>query len=129
MDPEPVVCRVIARGLADEHRDRHYLLVDGVDGHAHYVDIGRGDAIAPIPEGAIVRVSARRMEIRDADRVVAEVAAAHGGQYSVDLHLRHDPSATQAFADTHVRRLEEVRRAGELGMTEGGVQVWQDKKN
>lgn len=111
-DPEPIVGRVIARGLADEHRDRHYLLVDGVDGHAHYVDIGRGDAIAPIPEGAIVRVSARSLEVRDADRVVAEVAAANGGRYSTDLHLRHDPSATQAFADAHVRRLEAMRRAG-----------------
>ncbi len=113
-DPEPVVGRVIARGLADEHRDRHYLLVDGVDGHAHYVDIGRGDAVAPIPEGAIIRVSARSMEVRDADHVVAEVAAANGGRYSADLHLRHDPSATQAFADTHVRRLEAMRRAGAL---------------
>jgi len=111
-DPEPVVGRVIARGLADEHRDRHYLLVDGVDGHAHYVDIGRGDAIAPIPEGAIVRVTARRLEVRDSDRVVAEVAAANGGRYSTDLHLRTDPSATQAFAETHVRRLEAMRRAG-----------------
>ena len=111
-DPESVVGRVIARGLADEHRDRHYLLVDGVDGHAHYVHIGHGDAIAPIPEGAIVRVSARSMELRDADRVVAEVAAANGGRYSADLHLRHDPSATQAFAETHVRRLEAMRRAG-----------------
>ena len=111
-DPEPVVGRVIARGLANEHRDRHYLLVDGVDGHAHYVDIGWGDAVAPIPEGAIVRVSARSMEVRDADRVVAEVAVANGGRYSADLHLRHDPSATQAFAETHVRRLEAMRRAG-----------------
>jgi hypothetical protein len=111
-DLEPVVGRVIARGLADEHRDRHYLLVDGVDGHAHYVDIGRGDAVAPIPEGAIVRVLARSMEVREADRVVAEVAAANGGRYSVDLHLRHDPSATQAYAETHVRRLEAMRRAG-----------------
>jgi len=110
-DPEPVVGRVIARGLADEHRDRHYLLVDGVDGHAHYVDIGRGDAVAPIPEGAIVRVSARSLEVRNADRVVAEVAAANGGRYSTDLHLRHDPSATQVFAETHVRRLEAMRRA------------------
>lgn len=111
-DPEPIVGRVIARGLADEHRDRHYLLVDGVDGHAHYVDIGRGDAVAPIAEGAIVRVSARRLEVRDADRVVAEVAAANDGRYSTDLHLRHDPSATQTFAETHVRRLEAMRRAG-----------------
>jgi len=111
-DPEPIVGRAIARGLADEHRDRHYLLVDGVDGHAHYVDIGRGDAVAPIPEGAIVRVSARSLEVRDADRIVAEVAAANGGRYSTDLHLRHDPSATQTFAETHVRRLEAMRRAG-----------------
>lgn len=111
-DPEPVVGRVIARGLADEHRDRHYLLVDGVDGHAHYVDIGRGDAVAPIPDGAIVRVTARSLEVREADRVVTEVAAANGGRYSADLHLRHDPSATQAFAETHVRRLEAMRRAG-----------------
>ncbi len=111
-DPEPIVGRVIARGLADEHRDRHYLLVDGVDGHAHYVDIGRGVAVTPIPEGAIVRVSARSLVVRDADRVVAEVAAANGGRYSTDLHLRHDPSAAQAFAETHVRRLEAMRRAG-----------------
>lgn len=111
-DPEPIVGRLIARGLADEHRDRHYLLVDGVDGHVHYVDIGRGDAVMPIPEGAIVRVSARSLEVREADRAVAEVAAANGGQYSVDLHLRHDPSATQAFAETHVRRLQAMRRSG-----------------
>lgn len=111
-DPDPIVGRVIARGLADEHRDRHYLLVDGVDGHAHYVDIGRGDAVPPIVEGAIVRVSACSLEVRDADRVVAEVAAANGGRYSADLHLRHDPSATQTFAETHIRRLEAMRRAG-----------------
>jgi type IV secretory pathway VirD2 relaxase len=112
VDPEPIVGRVIARGLADELRDRHYLLVDGVDGRAHYVDIGRGDALGPIPEGAIVRVSARSLEVRDADRTVAEVAAANAGHYSVDLHLKHDPSATDEFAKSHVRRLEAMRRAG-----------------
>ncbi|WP_066827743.1 relaxase/mobilization nuclease RlxS [Sphingomonas mali] len=111
-DPEPVVGRVIMRGLADEHNDRHYLLVDGVDGHAHYVDIGKGDAVDPIPEGAIIRVTARTPAIREADRVVAEVAAANSGRYSVDLHLRHDPSATQTFAEAHVRRLEAMRRSG-----------------
>jgi type IV secretory pathway VirD2 relaxase len=112
VDPEPIVGRVIARGLADELRDRHYLLVDGVDGHAHYVDVGRGDTLGPIPEGAIVRVSARSLEVRDADRIVAEVAAANAGRYSVDLHLKHDASATDEFAKSHVRRLEAMRRAG-----------------
>jgi type IV secretory pathway VirD2 relaxase len=109
--PAPVVGKVIARGLADEHRDRHYLLVDGVDGRAHYVDIGRGDAIEPLPEGSIIRVSARSVGIRDVDRTVAAIASTNGGRYSVDLHLRHDPSATEPFAETHVRRLEAIRRS------------------
>lgn len=122
-DPEPIVGRVIARGFADEHRDRHYLLIDGVDGHAHYVDIGQGYATAPLAEGAIVRVSARRLEVREADRVVADVAAAHGGRYTLDLHLRHDPSATQAFAETHVRRLEAMRRAG-VGVERAADGTW-----
>ncbi|MBP7340157.1 DUF3363 domain-containing protein, partial [Niveispirillum sp.] len=30
--------------------------------------------------------------------------------YSIDIHLRHDPTASEAFADTHVRRLEAMRR-------------------
>ncbi|WP_157220455.1 relaxase/mobilization nuclease RlxS [Flavisphingomonas formosensis] len=122
-DPEPIIGRVIARGLADELRDRHYLLVDGVDGHAHYVDIGRGDATAPLAEGAIVRVSARKLEIREVDRTVADVAAANGGQYTPDLHLRHDPSSTQAFAEAHVRRLEAMRRAG-IGIDRAADGSW-----
>ena len=110
--PEAIVGRVISRGLADEFRDRHYLLVDGVDGQAHYVDIGQAGAIGPLPEDAIVRIVAENSGIRDVDRKVAEIAAANGGRYSVDLHLRHDPSATQAFAEAHVRRLEAMRRGG-----------------
>lgn len=110
-EDEPLVGRLIARGLADEHRDRHYLLVDGVDGQAHYVDIGAGASVGSLPEGATIRVVPVEAKLRDIDRTVAEVAAAHDGRYSVDLHLRHDSSAMQGFAETHVRRLEAMRRA------------------
>jgi hypothetical protein len=107
---EPIVGRVAARGLSDELRDRHYLVLDGVDGRAHYVDIGVGDAVEPLPEGAIVRVVPVGAEAREADRTVAEVAARNGGVYSIEAHLGHDPAATDAFAEAHVRRLEAVRR-------------------
>lgn len=52
------------------------------------------------------------MEATQADRTVDAVARANGGRYSVDLHLRHDPNASEAFAASHVRRLEAMRRAG-----------------
>ncbi|MBC9030775.1 relaxase/mobilization nuclease and DUF3363 domain-containing protein [Sphingomonas sp. JC676] len=108
--PQPLVGRLVARGLSDELRDHHYVMLDATDGRTHYVDLGRGDTLEPLPDGAIVRVERRAAQVRAADRVVAEVAAAHGGRYSIDLHLRHDASATQAFAETHVRRLEAMRR-------------------
>ncbi|MER8804453.1 relaxase/mobilization nuclease RlxS [Mesorhizobium sp. M0998] len=108
---QPVVGRIIARGLADEITDRHYLVVDGVDGKSHYVDIGKGEATQPTPEGCIVRVTPRDTGPRQVDRTIAEIATAHDGRYSIDIHLKHDPSATERFAETHVRRLEAIRRA------------------
>lgn len=105
-----VVGRVMRRGFSDEIADRHYLIVDGIDGRTHYLDIGRGDATDPIPEGGIVAVTPKRAEPRVVDRTVAEIAAAHGGRYSVDIHLQHDPTASAAFAEAYVRRLEAMRR-------------------
>ncbi|MDZ7281351.1 relaxase/mobilization nuclease and DUF3363 domain-containing protein [Sphingomonas sanguinis] len=109
---EPLVGRVIHRGFSDEHRDRHYMMIDGVDGRVHYVDIGRGDATPSVPEGTTVRIEPTKAAASQADRTVDAVARANGGRYSVDLHLRHDPGASEAFATSHVRRLEAMRRAG-----------------
>lgn len=106
----PLVGRVLERGLADEFQDRHYLLVEATDGRTHYVALGRGEDIEPLASGAIVRIEPVVAGVREADRTVAAVAAANGDRYSVDLHLKHDPTATEAFAQAHVRRLEAMRR-------------------
>lgn len=107
----PIVGRVVERGLSEELDDRHYLIVDGVDGRSHYVDIGRGEAVGPMPPGSVVRIEGKSTEARGVDRTVAEIAAAYGGRYSIDLHLRHDPAATESFAQTHIRRLEAMRKS------------------
>lgn len=106
----PIVGRVVLRGLADELHDRHYLIVDAIDGRTHYIELGKGEAHEPLPNNAIVRVVPRAGGVRQVDRTIAEVAAANGGRYDIDAHLKHDPSATEAFAETHVRRLEAMRR-------------------
>ena len=103
-----IVGRVVARGLSDEYRDRHYLIIDGVDGISRYVDIGVNSE--PISQSVIVRLEPRATGAREVDRTVAAVAAARGGRYSIEDHLRHDAQATQAFAEKHVRRLEAIRR-------------------
>jgi type IV secretory pathway VirD2 relaxase len=111
-DVPSLVGRVVARGLADEHSDRHYLIVDATDGRSHYVAIGKGDNVDALATGAIVRIEPLRPEVRGVDRTIAAVAAGNDGRYDVDAHLRRDPSATQGFAETHVRRLEAMRRSG-----------------
>ncbi len=120
----PIVGRVVERGLSDEMNDRHYLIVDASDGRSHYVDIGKGEATEAIPIGAVVRIEARSTAARMVDRTVAEIAAAHSGRYSVDIHLRQDPNSSQSFAETHVRRLEAIRKAmGDLGREADGTWI------
>jgi hypothetical protein len=103
---------VIVRGLSDEDKDRHYVIVDGIDGRTHYVDLGRGDMVEATPNYSIVAIAPKHSGPKAVDRTVADIAAENGGRYSVDIHLRHDPSASAAFAEPHVRRLEAIRRLG-----------------
>jgi uncharacterized protein DUF3363 len=114
--------RVVARGLSDEFNDRHYLIVDGADGRVHYIDFGRADAAEPLAAGSI-SIEPRSTEPKASDRTVAEIAAAHGGRYSLDIHLNHDATATAAFAETHLRRLEAMRRAG-VGVEREPDRTW-----
>ncbi len=73
-----LIGRVVARGLLDEMDDRHYLVRDGVDGRTHYADNRKGDAIDPVPNGAIVAFEPKRTKPRAVDRT--EIAAANGGR-------------------------------------------------
>jgi type IV secretory pathway VirD2 relaxase len=123
VDARPLIGRLVDRGLADEHTDRHYLIVDGMDGRSHYVAIGKGANLDVVAEGAVVRIDPLRAAVRDTDRRIAEVAAANNGRYDVDAHLRHDPGATEAFAETHTRRLEAMRRLGR-GVTRESSGQW-----
>ena len=109
-DARPLVGRIIERGLSDELHDRHYLLVEATDGRTHYVEIGKSENVEQYANGAIVRIAPVSVGICGADRTITAIAAANGGRYDVDAHLRHDPSATEEFAETHVRRLEAMRR-------------------
>jgi len=106
----PLVGRVVERGISDEYNDRHYMIVEATDGRSHYVEIGQGENVEPQATGSIVRIAPREGVVRPADRTIVEVAAANDGRYSIDAHLRHDPSASERFAQTHDRRLEAMRK-------------------
>jgi type IV secretory pathway VirD2 relaxase len=120
----PIVGRIAAKGLADELNDRRYLIVDGVDGRAHYLVLpGQTDELE-LPIGAIVQVRANN-RLRAADQTVAKLA--DDGIYRTAKHLemayRRPTSGLrpEAVVEAHERRLEALRRAGIVERIEAGV--------
>lgn len=105
-----VVGKVVYRGAAGDHHDRRLLVVDGIDGRTHYVEVGR--SAEETPAGSVVRIDQRKAELRKADRTIVEIARANGGLYSEEIHRWRDPTATEEYVEAHVRRLEAVRRGG-----------------
>jgi len=106
-----IVGQVMARGFSDEINDRHYLLVDGLDGRTHYATVGELIDPGDFERGAIVAVEAKKGAPRKADRMISEIAERTGGLYSEELHRRHHPNDSEEFVRSHVRRLEAMRRA------------------
>ncbi|MFT4077468.1 MAG: DUF3363 domain-containing protein [Asticcacaulis sp.] len=117
-----IVGQVLKRGLLDGDLDRHFLMVDGVDGAVHWIDIGQADRTKPLDDNALVRVEFKVAEIKGADRTIMEVAASNNDLYDVAAHLNFDRTATEAYAETHLRRLEAIRRmTGKVERTEEGA--------
>ncbi|UUZ77787.1 relaxase/mobilization nuclease and DUF3363 domain-containing protein [Polaromonas sp. P1(28)-13] len=118
----PVIGRIAAKGLADELNDRGYLVVDGIDGRAHYVRLPVDADLAALPVGGIVEVKSAGGE-RAVDRNIAGIVGE--GLYRSADHLAQlrnegtpDPQAT---VDVHVRRLEALRRSGAVERMADGV--------
>jgi Protein of unknown function (DUF3363) len=108
-----VVGRLVAEGLSDELRERRYVIVDGIDGRTQYVELGLWNADdAPLVRNTIIELRAREIAPRAVDQTIAEIASRNHGLYSVGLHGAADPAASAEFIQTHVRRLEAMRRQG-----------------
>ncbi len=123
-DSPEVVGRIVAKGLADELNDRGYLVVDGLDGKAHYLALPARAELADYPIGGVVETRSSG-EPRAVDRSIVALAA--DGLYRTDHHLAlarsqavegQDP---EALVERHVRRLEALRRAGIVERLAEGV--------
>ncbi|MFF6656533.1 relaxase/mobilization nuclease domain-containing protein [Pseudomonas aeruginosa] len=114
-DGRTVIGRVAAKGLADELHDRGYLVIDGLDGKAHYIALNARDELASYPTGAVVEVRGSA-EVRAVDKNITALAS--DGLYRTDHHLAIEKGRARAGSDpqeviaAHLRRLEALRRAG-----------------
>jgi type IV secretory pathway VirD2 relaxase len=111
---QTIIGRVIEKGLRDELKGSAYLVLDGVDGRAHYLRVGSIDGISDVSEGAVVAVG--RAQGRRSDQTIARLAAAYDGIYDPERHrtefARANATDPEALVEAHVRRLEALRHGG-----------------
>jgi type IV secretory pathway VirD2 relaxase len=126
-DPErsrPVIGRIADKGLADELSDRAYVIVDGVDGRAHYARLAIGVNVSDLPLGGIIELRGVT-EPRRVDRSIAEMAV--GGVYRTQVARERLSEASPAVGDptsvidAQVRRLEALRRGKVVERVADGV--------
>jgi len=117
-----LIGRIAGKGLADELHDQGYLVVDGIDGRAHYLKLPAGADLADLPVHGIVEARPPGQE-KPVDRHIATVARV--GIYKTADHVVQLKQANdrdpQATVDAHVRRLEALRRAGIVERIADGV--------
>jgi type IV secretory pathway VirD2 relaxase len=101
----------------DEMSERVRLVIDGVDGNVHHIELDAARA-EHVGRGMIVMAGSAPPGPRAADLNISEVAG-HDGVYRSSLHLERARAAIDrlggdpdAFVRSHVRRLEALRRAG-----------------
>jgi len=122
MHSVPIVGRIAGKGLDDEMNGRGYLVVDGVDGRAHYVRLPTGVDLTTLPTDGIVEVIPPG-QTRAVDHTISSLA--RDGIYRTADHLaylsRETKEDLQATVGVHVRRLEALRRLGVVERVQEGV--------
>ncbi len=118
----PVIGRIAGKGLADELNDLGYLVVDGIDGRAHYLRLPAGSDLSGLPISAVVEAKPQGRE-KAVDRNI--LAVSKDGIYSTANHQAQLEQAkvrdSKAAVEIHVRRLEALRRVGAVERLADGI--------
>lgn len=113
----PITGRVVHKYLTDEMGENLTLVVDGIDGRTHHVPGIDPARVEDARIGSIIEVGPANTAGRPSDRTIATIA--EDGLYRPSRHLEqarfegHVPGGDyEGYVDSHVRRLEALRRAG-----------------
>lgn len=113
----PITGRIVDKYLTDEMGENLTLVVDGIDGRTHHVPGIDPARVEDARIGSIIEVGPAETAGRPSDRTIAAIS--EDGIYRPSRHLEQAkfeggvPGGDyKGYVDSHVRRLEALRRAG-----------------
>ena len=112
--------KVIHRGLSDELYDKHYVVVDAMDGNLHYVDLSKAKEVEKARLGNIVSLDSTVSVLeKKADRTIQRQAEMNFGVYDslkhTELAIFNEVVSAGAVPDyiqSHRRRMDTLVRYG-----------------
>lgn len=120
----PITGRIVDKYLTDEMGENLTLVVDGIDGRTHHVPGIDPARVEDARIGSIIEVGPADTAGRPSDRTIATIA--EDGIYRPSRHLeqarfegRVPGGDYEGYVDSHVRRLEALRRAGIVERIDG----------
>ena len=114
---DPVLGKLVQRGLDDELKGTAYVIVAGVDGHTHHLRFGDLEFTGDAPPGAIVEARVyddangrRRLSLATrSDLTIAEQVTASGATWLDRQLLAKDPPLSGGGFGAEVREAMEAR--------------------
>lgn len=103
---QTIVGRVLANGRCGDMNARAYLVVDGIDGRVHHLELRHAGEIEQVGRGMIVQAGPVVSGPRPVDRGIA-AAARPDGRYRPARHLERIGEGGQAYG---------LSRGGEVGV-------------
>ena len=114
--------RLVKSGLHDELNDRFYIIVEGQDGSAHYVKLGKGVDVSHYSRGSIIAIENYQDSwIKKSDPLIERIAKSHQGVYDLKKHtetLAKSPETLpkgvtpEGYAEAIGRRVNRLARFG-----------------
>ena len=130
---EPIVGRLLARGLDDELKGTAYAVVDGVDGRTHHIKLADLNAAGDSAPGSIVELrkfddarGQRRVALAvRSDLDISAQITATGATWLDRRAIAREPVALGGGGfGAEVRGLTEVLPRGQLSLTTGVAAEW-----
>jgi type IV secretory pathway VirD2 relaxase len=107
-------------GRPDDTRTGGFIVIETLENEMIYAKVGDDETFETLRKGQVLSFSPHQKGPRKIDHSIVEFADTHAGLYSEAKHATEGDRISPAYARSHVRRLEALRRKNFVSRNKDG---------